>query len=152
MQGAQPESMEGEAADEEAEESEEEGAAAEGDEKPGRPAGSARKSRRPTTASRYKPFATQFDEVVEAEDLCDPEELTRLRQQLDQQLQHLQGVVSKLANRLQRRLAWRSSSAPGSSTWRRASSTSRGSRASSRTRPSRSPTSASARPISATPS
>ena len=36
--------------------------------------------------------------------MCDPDELTRLRQQLDQQLQHLQGVISKLANRLQRRL------------------------------------------------
>ncbi|TCH96602.1 cobaltochelatase subunit CobT [Roseococcus sp. SYP-B2431] len=103
MQGAEPESMEGEAADEEAEESEEEGAAAEGDEKPGGP--QARKEVPQTDdSSRYKPFSTQFDEVVEAEDLCDPEELTRLRQQLDQQLQHLQGVVSKLANRLQRRL------------------------------------------------
>ena len=103
MQGAEPEAMEGEAADEEAEESEEEGAAAEGDEKPGGP--QARKEVPQTDdSSRYKPFTSQFDEVVEAEDLCDPEELTRLRQQLDQQLQHLQGVVSKLANRLQRRL------------------------------------------------
>jgi cobaltochelatase CobT len=42
--------------------------------------------------------------IVDAEELCDPDELTRLRQQLDQQLQHLQGVISKLANRLQRRL------------------------------------------------
>jgi cobaltochelatase CobT len=103
MQGAEPETMEGDAADEEAQESEEEGAAAEGDEKPGGP-----QARRevPVTddASRYRAFSTQFDEVVEADDLCDPEELTRLRQQLDQQLQHLQGVVSKLANRLQRRL------------------------------------------------
>ena len=55
--------------------------------------------------TRYHAFTTQFDEVVAADDLCDPEELTRLRQQLDQQLSHLQGVVSKLANRLQRRLA-----------------------------------------------
>ncbi|WP_421991094.1 cobaltochelatase subunit CobT [Roseococcus sp.] len=103
MQGAEPEAMEGEAADEEAEESEEEGAAAEGDEKPGGP--QARKEVPQTDdSSRYKPFSTQFDEVVEAEDLCDADELTRLRQQLDQQLQHLQGVVSKLANRLQRRL------------------------------------------------
>lgn len=103
MQGAEPESMEGEAADEEAQDSEEEGAAAEGDEKPGGP--QARKEVPQTDdASRYKPFTTQFDEVVEADDLCDPDELTRLRQQLDQQLQHLQGVVSKLANRLQRRL------------------------------------------------
>jgi cobaltochelatase CobT len=103
MQGAEPETMEGEAAEEEAQDSEEEGAAAEGDEKPGGP--QARKDPPQTDdASRYRAFVTQFDEVVEADDLCDPDELTRLRQQLDQQLQHLQGVVSKLANRLQRRL------------------------------------------------
>jgi cobaltochelatase CobT len=53
---------------------------------------------------RYQPFTTDFDEVVEATDLCDAEELTRLRGQLDQQLHHLQAVVAKLANRLQRRL------------------------------------------------
>ena len=52
----------------------------------------------------YKVFATQFDEVIAAEDLCDIEELSRLRQYLDQQLQQMQGVVSRLANRLQRRL------------------------------------------------
>jgi len=54
--------------------------------------------------AHYHPYVTQFDEVVEAETLCDPEELARLRHQLDQQLSHLQGVVAKLANRLQRRL------------------------------------------------
>ncbi len=52
----------------------------------------------------YKAFTTQFDETVGAEDLCDAEELTRLRAYLDQQLTHLQGAVTKLANRLQRRL------------------------------------------------
>ena len=52
----------------------------------------------------YKTFSTQFDEVIEAEALCEPDELARLRQQLDQQLSHMQGVVSRLANRLQRRL------------------------------------------------
>ncbi len=52
----------------------------------------------------YKLFTEAFDEVVEAEELCDPEELTRLRQMLDQQLSHLQGMIGKLANRLQRRL------------------------------------------------
>jgi len=52
----------------------------------------------------YAPYSGEFDEVVRAEDLCDPEELTRLRQHLDQQLAHLQGVVTRLANRLQRRL------------------------------------------------
>jgi cobaltochelatase CobT len=52
----------------------------------------------------YGAFTTEFDEIVEAPDLCDPDELSRLRQQLDQQLGHIQSVISKLANRLQRRL------------------------------------------------
>ncbi len=52
----------------------------------------------------YKAYATKFDEVIEAEELCDAEELTRLRAYLDKQLAHLQGVVARLANRLQRRL------------------------------------------------
>ena len=52
----------------------------------------------------YKAFTNKHDEVVEAADLCDAEELTRLRLMLDQQLTSLQSVVSKLANRLQRRL------------------------------------------------
>ncbi|RVU19073.1 cobaltochelatase subunit CobT [Methylobacterium oryzihabitans] len=52
----------------------------------------------------YKVFTGRFDEVIHAEDLCDAEELTRLRTYLDKQLAHLQGVVGRLANRLQRRL------------------------------------------------
>jgi cobaltochelatase CobT len=52
----------------------------------------------------YKPWTTQFDEVIAATELCDAEELVRLRSYLDQQLVHLQGAVTKLANRLQRRL------------------------------------------------
>ncbi|MBY0430147.1 MAG: cobaltochelatase subunit CobT [Rhodospirillales bacterium] len=52
----------------------------------------------------YEPYVTTYDEEVEAVELCDPDELHRLRFQLDQQLSHLQGVVSRLANRLQRRL------------------------------------------------
>ena len=52
----------------------------------------------------YRAYATAFDEVIEADALCEPDELQRLRHQLDQQLSHLQGVVSRLANRLQRRL------------------------------------------------
>ncbi|MFG1416573.1 cobaltochelatase subunit CobT [Xanthobacter sp. V0B-10] len=52
----------------------------------------------------YHAFTTKFDEEVHAEDLCDPEELTRLRAYLDKQLSNLQGVVARLANRLQRRL------------------------------------------------
>ena len=52
----------------------------------------------------YRPFTTKFDEIVGAENLCDPEELERLRGYLDKQLSHLQGVVARLANRLQRLL------------------------------------------------
>jgi cobaltochelatase CobT len=52
----------------------------------------------------YRAFTTQFDETVEADQLCDADELTRLRLHLDQQLGHLQGVIGRLANRLQRRL------------------------------------------------
>ncbi|HVI50951.1 MAG TPA: cobaltochelatase subunit CobT [Candidatus Sulfotelmatobacter sp.] len=52
----------------------------------------------------YTPYTLAFDQIVDAAELCDPEELAHLRHQLDQQLTHLQGVVSKLANRLQRRL------------------------------------------------
>ena len=52
----------------------------------------------------YTPFSTAFDQIIDAADLCDADELGRLRQQLDQQLLNLHGVVSRLANRLQRRL------------------------------------------------
>jgi cobaltochelatase CobT len=52
----------------------------------------------------YRAFTSKFDEMVAAEDLCEPEELDRLRSYLDKQLSHLQGVVARLANRLQRRL------------------------------------------------
>ena len=52
----------------------------------------------------YRIWTEGFDEVVAATDLCDAEELARLRGYLDQQLVHLQSAVSKLANRLQRRL------------------------------------------------
>ena len=52
----------------------------------------------------YNVFTEQFDEVVEATELCDDEELGRLRAYLDSQLTGLQGVVTRLANRLQRRL------------------------------------------------
>lgn len=52
----------------------------------------------------YRAFTPKFDETIAAEDLCEPEELERLRSYLDKQLSHLQGVVARLANRLQRRL------------------------------------------------
>lgn len=52
----------------------------------------------------YRAYTTQFDEEVPASELCDSEELDRLRAYLDSQLTGLQGVVTRLANRLQRRL------------------------------------------------
>ncbi len=71
----------------------------------------ASESRRPPTSRlneprgpEYRVYNSRFDEVIDAEDLCDVDELTRLRSYLDKQLAHLQGVVGRLANRLQRRL------------------------------------------------
>jgi cobaltochelatase CobT len=52
----------------------------------------------------YRAYTTKFDEVIEAAELCDPDELERLRAYLDSQLAGLQGLVTRLANRLQRRL------------------------------------------------
>jgi cobaltochelatase CobT len=104
MLAASAEEMEGEAAEEEAGEAEADAPAdAEGDDSP---AGPQTKRAPPDEAPghAYRAYARQFDEEIAAEDLCDADELSRLRQQLDQQLQHLQGVVSRLANRLQRRL------------------------------------------------
>ena len=54
--------------------------------------------------SDYKAYTTRFDEIVESSELCDEEELGRLRAYLDQQMGGLQNVVTRLANRLQRRL------------------------------------------------
>jgi cobaltochelatase CobT len=103
MLGAQPEEMEGEAADDEGSESEDDAAVADGDDRPGGPQ-PRRERPNPSNDAIYRAYTRLYDEEVDAEDLCDPDELSRLRQQLDQQLQHLQGVISKLANRLQRRL------------------------------------------------
>jgi cobaltochelatase CobT len=52
----------------------------------------------------YKVFSQKFDEVIGAEELCDTEELDKLRAYLDKQLAQFHSVVSRLANRLQRRL------------------------------------------------
>ena len=54
--------------------------------------------------STYRAYCEEFDETIHADALCDADELNRLRQLLDQQLLHLQSIVGKLANRLQRRL------------------------------------------------
>jgi len=53
---------------------------------------------------RYRIFTAEFDETAEASALCDTEELARLRRTLDRQLENLHSVVSRLANKLQRRL------------------------------------------------
>jgi cobaltochelatase CobT len=55
-------------------------------------------------SAHYKVFTTAHDEIIASEDLCDGEELARLRAYLDQQLKPLQSIVGRLANRLQRRL------------------------------------------------
>ena len=52
----------------------------------------------------YKAYTIKHDEIIAAQDLCDPEELDRLRTYLDKQLSNLSSVVARLANRLQRRL------------------------------------------------
>ncbi len=52
----------------------------------------------------YTAYTTEFDEEIKAEDLAEPAELERLRAYLDQQLEPLKGAVSRLANKLQRRL------------------------------------------------
>jgi cobaltochelatase CobT len=69
-------------------------------ERPSRPDPQADATREPI----YKVYTSQYDEVVTPEDLAEAEELTRLRAYLDQQLSNLSSVVSRLANRLQRRL------------------------------------------------
>lgn len=52
----------------------------------------------------YRVFTNKFDEITTARDLCQPDELSRLRLMLDQQVRHVQSLIVKLANRLQRRL------------------------------------------------
>ncbi len=101
------------ASDESEAEGEEEGEDAEG-ENDGEPGEGEQEGMLPVRPNRppadltpgfdYKAWTAQFDEIVTAEELCDADELVRLRAYLDQQLIHLQGAVTKLANRLQRRL------------------------------------------------
>ena len=105
MDGEDSEGDQSENAEPQAAETESEMMEGEGEEEPGRPGqlpelfGHNARDNEP-----YHAFTTDFDETIEAEELCDPDELTRLRQLLDQQLAHLQGVIARLANRLQRRL------------------------------------------------
>jgi cobaltochelatase CobT len=55
-------------------------------------------------ADKYRIYTREFDEIIAAQDLCDIEELERLRMYLDQQLARVQSGVGRLANRLQRKL------------------------------------------------
>ena len=57
-----------------------------------------------TILSEYMVYSNQFDEIITAQDLCEDEELNRLRKYLDQQLKSFQTIISRLANRLQRKL------------------------------------------------
>ena len=52
----------------------------------------------------YQAFTTEFDETARAEDLCAANELVNLRQSLDQYLLHMPQIVTRLANKLQRKL------------------------------------------------
>ena len=75
------------------------------DDDPGRPGRPGVMPRgRPDETAVYRAFSTISDEVIDADTLCDSDELSRLRHLLDQQLSHLQSVIARLANRLQRRL------------------------------------------------
>jgi cobaltochelatase CobT len=113
MDQAAPEQQEATGEDQEAGETEAEAEAADDriDEDPSDQAREAGESKRPDLpfsnqppVSDYKVYTTRFDEVTRPEDLCDGQELDRLRGYLDKQLVNLQGAVSRLANRLQRRL------------------------------------------------
>ena len=101
---AEPESESGETDDSQAEddaETDDTGAEAEDS-----PAGPRQHRHVPQTDDQtsYRAFTKMFDEEIDADALCDADELSRLRLQLDQQLQHMHTVVVKLANRLQRKL------------------------------------------------
>lgn len=50
----------------------------------------------------YSVYTSEFDEVIEPSKLATADELRQLREKLDDQLQPLQALIGKLANRLQR--------------------------------------------------
>ena len=106
LEGQRGDMSDAEGGDDQQAEADGEMVAGSGDEEPGRPGQPPHFDDRRNAPERdaYHAFTTDFDEVVDAAELCDPDELTRLRQMLDQQLANLQGVIARLANRLQRRL------------------------------------------------
>ena len=106
LEAQAPDMSESEAESDSAEEGDESDGSEEADDAGEAPAGPQQRRATPpsTDSSSYRAYTRAFDEEIEAEALCDEDELSRLRTQLDQQLQNLHAVVSKLANRLQRRL------------------------------------------------
>ncbi|GAA4032368.1 cobaltochelatase subunit CobT [Sphingomonas rosea] len=111
--GASGGDMEQRAQEEQTDEQDQDAESEEQDDEPaeageqGETSAAARPNRRPNEpelSGDYRAFTTRFDEVVEASDLTDEEELNRLRAYLDTQMSALGGVVTRLANRLQRRL------------------------------------------------
>jgi cobaltochelatase CobT len=104
---AEPQQGEGEESDAEGEQSEMDGEdGAEGDlgDEGMQPVTPQRRNWDHLPQSDYKVWSEKHDETIAANELADEEELNRLRAYLDQQLENLQGLVTKLANRLQRRL------------------------------------------------
>ena len=63
-----------------------------------------KKNQKNLLKEKYKIFTSKFDEIKNAEDLENEEEIVRLRKNLDQQLTNLQSLIAKLANKLQRQL------------------------------------------------
>ena len=104
---AEPQPDDGDASDSEAEESEMDDMA-DGDGEMGddgmQPVAPQRRNWDHLPQSDYKVWNAKYDEIVGATELADEDELNRLRAYLDQQLAGLQGAVTRLANRLQRRL------------------------------------------------
>jgi cobaltochelatase CobT len=106
LEGQLGEASDGDGADDQQAEADGEMMPGTGDDEPGRPGRPPNfdERRNAPDAQAYRAFTAEFDETVDAAELCDADELTRLRQMLDQQLAALQGVIARLANRLQRRL------------------------------------------------
>lgn len=104
----QPEDAKGTAADtDDIHYAEESQTRIEADDEPGESLESARPNQTAPAggeADAYKVFTTAHDEIIEAKDLCDDDELARLRRTLDQHLKGLEAGVGRLANRLQRKL------------------------------------------------
>jgi cobaltochelatase CobT len=104
MRGEEREAGDGDDQQSDRDSEEEDGEARGGEDSDEARASASRRNWPESPPTDYKPFTTRFDETVPAAELCDDEELARLRAYLDQQMASLGGVVTRLANRLQRRL------------------------------------------------